>query len=67
MLQIEDDIYHAAMAGGVLCTKGSWFLAEGGAGKEMFFRTTFASAPSAEIVEAIKRFAKALRLAFALV
>jgi len=66
ILQIEDEIFQAAVGAGVLCSKGSWFLAEGGSGKKMFFRATFAAASSSDITEATRRFGEALRAAFAL-
>ena len=67
MVEIEDEIFHAAIERGTLTSKGSWFRAEtGDPGDEMFFRTTFAAAPSEQVAEAIKRFGTALRAVFRL-
>ena len=66
LLAIEDKIFLAAVDKGVLCSKGSWFRAQRGTDREMFFRTTFAAASSADIVEAMRRFGEALREEFGL-
>jgi len=66
MLDIEDEVFHAAIDRGVLCTKGSWFRAEADGGTEMFLRTTFASASAENIREAIRRLGEALRTVFRL-
>ena len=67
MLEIENEIFLAAIDGGTLTSKGSWFRAEvGNPGNDMFFRTTFAAAPGDKVTEAIKRFGDALRLVFQL-
>ena len=67
MLEIEDEIFHAAIDRGTLTSKGSWFRAEiGNPGDDMFFRTTFAAAPVDQVAEAIERFGNALRFVFRL-
>ena len=67
LLEIEDEIFHAAITRGALTSKGSWFRAElGDPGNEMFFRTTFAAAPGDEVEEAIRRFGEALGAVFKL-
>ena len=67
MLEVEDEIFHAAIAGGTLTSRGSWFRAESGnPGNDLFFRTTFAAAPNDQVAEAIKRFGDALRGVFRL-
>ncbi len=65
VLEIEDEIFHAAIGRGTLIAKGSWFRAEtGNPGDGMFFRTTFAAAPANLIAEAIERLGNALRDVF---
>lgn len=65
MIEVEDEIFLAAIHEGTLTSKGSWFRAENGvAGEEMFFRTTFAAASAEEVKEAIRRFGTALRSVF---
>lgn len=65
MLEIEDEIFHAAINGGTLTSKGSWFRADTrDPGNDMYFRTTFAAVPGEQITEAIKRFGDALRTVF---
>lgn len=64
MLEIEDEIFHAGIDRGVLSAKGSFFRAEAGGGKDMFFRTTFAAASAENITEAIRRFGEGLRSVF---
>ncbi len=67
LLEVEDEIFHAAIDGGTLTSKGSWFRAEtGDPGNDMFFRTTFAAVPAEQIAEAIRRFGDALRKVFQL-
>lgn len=67
MLEIEDEIFHAAIDKGTLTSKGSWFRAEtGNPGDDMFFRTTFAAASPDQVAEAIGRFGTALRAVFRL-
>lgn len=48
----------------MLVSRGSWFRAERGTDKEMFFRATFAAAPADKVDGAIKRFGDALRAEF---
>lgn len=67
LLEVEDEIFHTAINGGTLTSKGSWFRAErGNPGNEMFFRTTFAAATDEQVDEAIRRFGEALRTVFGL-
>lgn len=66
LLDIEEEIYLAAIASGVLVIRGSWFRAEGDAGEDLFFRATYAAATSENISEAIRRFGDALRDVFQL-
>ena len=67
MVDIEDEIYHAAIDRGTLTSRGSWFRAEtGDPGNDMFFRATFAAAPDDQVAEAIRRFGDALRAVFQL-
>lgn len=72
MLAIEEEIFQASIARGVLLVKGTFFRADNppstdtvGAG-EMFFRTTFAAVDEEKIVEGIRRFGEALRDVFGL-
>ena len=65
MLELEDEIFLAAIDGGTLTSKGSWFRSEtGDPGNDMFFRTTFAAAPNEKVTEAIRRFGDTLRAVF---
>ena len=65
MLDIEDEIFLAAIDRGCLTSKGSWFRAEiGNPGKDLYFRTTFAAEDNDNITEAIRRFGDALRAVF---
>ena len=67
LLEIEDEIFLAAIDHGALTSKGSWFRAElGDPGNDMFFRTTFAAAPVDKVEQAIERFGVALRGSFKL-
>jgi len=66
VLELEEEIFQAAIAESVLTSKGSWFRAEADGGEDMFFRTTFAAASSENITEAIRRFGVALRKTFQL-
>ncbi|KAL8732690.1 MAG: hypothetical protein Q9166_002666 [cf. Caloplaca sp. 2 TL-2023] len=66
LLELEEKIWRACVDKGVLTAKGSWFRTEGDAGKEMFFRTTFAAAGEKDVEEAVKRFGEALRVDFGL-
>ena len=67
MLEIEDEIFMAGIERGVLYSKGSWFRAESDCGEDMYFRMTFAAAPSQDVEEAVRRFGDALRVSFGLV
>ena len=62
--QLEESIFLAAVAKGVLCSRGSWFRAQKGSDTQLFFRTTFAAAPAEKIFAAIQRFGEALREEF---
>ena len=65
VLEVEDEIFLAAIAKGALTSKGSWFRAEqDDPGDEIFFRTTFAASADDNVREAIKRFGEALREVF---
>ncbi|KAI4247783.1 MAG: hypothetical protein L6R40_001369 [Gallowayella cf. fulva] len=66
MLELEEKIWRAGVESGVLTAKGSWFRAEGDGGKDMLFRTTFAAAAEKDVVEAVERFGKGLRVEFEL-
>ena len=67
VLEVEDDIFLAAIGQGALTSKGSWFRAEADhPGDEIFFRTTFAAAGDEQVREAIRRFGDALRATFQL-
>ena len=56
----------ASVDQGALVTRGSWFAADLGPQKRMFFRATFAAAPFDQIDAAIKRFGTAVREVFGL-
>lgn len=64
---LEESIFLAAVAKGVLCSRGSWFRAQKGSDTQLFFRTTFAAAPAEKIFAAIQRFGEALREEFGIV
>lgn len=65
MSELEDEIFLACVAQGVLVSKGSWFLADKSAApSQLFFRATFAAATSDKMAEAIERFGGAIREAF---
>ncbi|KAL8894740.1 MAG: hypothetical protein Q9192_004083 [Flavoplaca navasiana] len=66
LLELEEKIWRAGVDSGVLTAKGSWFRAEGDTGEDMFFRTTFAAAGEKDVVEAVERFGKGLRVEFGL-
>ena len=66
LLKIEEEIFQAAIAQGVLVSLGSWFQAEKGTGRDMFIRATFAAAPPEKMTEAIKRLGVALKKIFEL-
>ncbi|OAX82658.1 hypothetical protein ACJ72_02988 [Emergomyces africanus] len=64
---IEQSIFKAAIAEGALISSGSWFVADPSIPqKDMFFRATYAAAPSDKIEEAIRRIGVALRSEFQL-
>ena len=66
ILEIEDAVFQAGITEGVLCCKGSWFRAQQGTGREMFFRMTFAAAAEGKMEEAVKRFGIAIQREFGL-
>ncbi|KLJ11718.1 aromatic amino acid aminotransferase I [Blastomyces silverae] len=64
---IEHSIFKAIIAEGALVSAGSWFVADHSIPEtDMFFRATYAAAPSDKIDEAIKRLGIALRAEFKL-
>lgn len=64
---LEEIIFQAVIAHGALVMKGSWFYADTEAPHDtIFFRTTYAAAPSDKIQEAIRRFGAAVREEFGL-
>jgi len=65
-LEIEERIFHTAIANGVLCSRGSWFRAQKGSDSEVFLRLTFAAASEEQIVEGVGRLADAVRREFEL-
>ncbi len=66
ILDIEEEIFIAAVDQGVLVSRGSWFTAEreGFEPRDMFFRATFAAASEEKMTEAIERFGIAIRNSF---
>ncbi|KAL9123778.1 MAG: hypothetical protein Q9217_006827 [Psora testacea] len=65
LLEVEDDIFRAAIDKGALTSKGSWFRAQADdPGCDIFFRTTFASSGNDQVREAVRRFGDALRAVF---
>ncbi|KAF2099648.1 PLP-dependent transferase [Rhizodiscina lignyota] len=65
--ELEEEIFMASIEHGSLVMRGSWFYAENDIEHDtMFFRATYAAAPSDKIVEAIKRFGDAVRESFGL-
>lgn len=65
ILDIEEEIWHDAIAEGTLMARGSWFNATKEKPiNEIFFRTTFAAAPLDKVEEAIRRFGDAVRKSF---
>jgi len=68
-IDLEEQIFLAAVEKGVLISRGSWFTAErdGYVPKDMFFRATFAAATEDKMTEAIERFGLAVRESFGLV
>lgn len=68
VLELEDEIYNTCIEEGCLVMKGSWFYADPAAEHDtLFFRATYAAAPSDKIQEAIRRFGVAVRKSFGLV
>ncbi|KAI9730605.1 MAG: Aromatic/aminoadipate aminotransferase 1 [Claussenomyces sp. TS43310] len=64
---IEEEIFLAAVAQGVLVSRGSWFAADRDfLPTRMFFRATFAAASSDKMTGAIERFGVAIRESFGL-
>ncbi|KPM44442.1 Aromatic amino acid aminotransferase C56E4.03 [Neonectria ditissima] len=59
--EIEDRVFNSARDNGVLVSKGSWFVAGTGHSPRVFFRMTFAAAPENDLIQAIERFAMAVR------
>ncbi|KAH6658565.1 putative aromatic aminotransferase Aro8 [Truncatella angustata] len=59
-MAVEDCIYRTALKHGVMFCKGSAFRADNEQCRELFFRATFATATLQQLVEAIRRFRKAL-------
>jgi aromatic amino acid aminotransferase I / 2-aminoadipate transaminase len=67
ILDIEQEIFLAAVDQGVLICRGSWFLGEKITDLEptdMFFRATYAAASEDKIFHAIERFGIAVRQSF---
>jgi aromatic amino acid aminotransferase I len=65
ILELEDEIFHAALESGVLCAKGSWFRAEPETTpKDLFLRVTFASATEEAMGMAIGRLSTAIKSSF---
>ena len=62
--EIEDSIFLAALAKGVLCSLGSWFRAQKGTDTEVFIRMTFAAAPAGKVDEGVSRFGETLKEEF---
>lgn len=67
-LQIEKEIYDAAIERGALVVPGSWFLPDEGRGgmEGVFFRMTYAAASVGDMREAVQRLGTALRVVFKL-
>ncbi|CAJ0552308.1 Ff.00g062870.m01.CDS01 [Fusarium sp. VM40] len=65
LVDIEEDIWHNAIAEGTLVARGSWFnTMKEKPIQDIFFRTTFAAAPLDKVEEAIRRFGDAVRKTF---
>ena len=65
LVAIEEEIYHRCIENGVLIVCGSWFWAgQDTPPSAMFFRTSFASAKSEDMTEAIRRFGETIRQSF---
>ena len=63
--ELEEEIFLQCISKGTLVMRGSWFYADAHAQHDtMFFRATYAAAPSDKIEEAIKRFGDAVRASF---
>ncbi|KAK3671220.1 Aromatic/aminoadipate aminotransferase 1 [Recurvomyces mirabilis] len=63
--EVEEALFQANIRRGTLLMKGSWFVGEKGLkAEEMFFRATYAAAPSEGIREAVRRFGEAVREVF---
>ncbi|GAM82750.1 hypothetical protein ANO11243_007360 [Dothideomycetidae sp. 11243] len=66
--EIEDAIFMTVIKKGALVMKGSYFYADDEVEHDtMYFRATYAAAPSDKIVEAVRRFGDAIREEFGLV
>ena len=66
--ELEEEIFMASIDHGTLVMRGSWFYADAHAQHDtMFFRATYAAAPSDKIEEAIKRFGDAVRASFGII
>ncbi|KAL3419034.1 aromatic amino acid aminotransferase [Phlyctema vagabunda] len=67
ILDIEEEIFMAAINEGVLVGRGSWFTAEKGPiPTSMFLRVTFAAASNEKMTEAIERLGAAVKETFKL-
>ena len=64
LLELEDRVFLQAVEEGTLVSKGSWFRAEKGTDRELYFRFTFAAASAENIELAVRRFGKAIRREF---
>jgi len=66
LIDIEEEIFLAAIDQGVLISRGSWFAAEKDdfVHTDMFFRATFAAASEDKMTEAIERFGVAIKASF---
>lgn len=64
ILDIEDRVCSTALTMGVLCCKGSTFCTDNARSKELFLRTTFATASLQQIQEGIARLGKAISAEF---
>jgi aromatic amino acid aminotransferase I len=66
LLELEDEVFLAAIDEGVLVSKGSWFIAERETfvPRELFLRATFAAASEENMTKAIERFGVAVRKIF---
>ncbi|KAI1429954.1 aromatic amino acid aminotransferase-like protein [Xylaria sp. FL1777] len=65
ILEIEEEIFNTCIERGVLACRGSWFSAERDVEPTgLFFRTTFAASPQADMDAAIQRLGEAVRACF---